>query len=1540
MMDLAHFRPLSFILCLMIGCEGGVGLRAQELAGKASRGGSQSSRALPKGGGSAFQSLNDGIGREVRGRGLGQPFGPEVPLPRSSQAPAPRVQRNDFNGDGKSDLLWRQQGSGMVYVMPMLGKVPQPGAVAWTESNPDWLIVGSGDLDGDRKGDLVWWQRTTGMLYGMLMDGTSVKGGGVVHVEPDTAWQPQAVADFDGNGHSDLLWRNTSTGMVYIMPLLGTQQQPGAVVWTETDPAWGIQGTGDFDGDGRADLLWRNSSSGMLYLMMMNGPQIRAGEVLYTEADTAWVPVAVLDFTGDGTSDLLWRQATGGQVYAMPIQGASVQSGAVLWTETDQNWLIMGAGDYDGDGCDDLVWWNRTSGVVYQMLLNGAAIKDAGVVWTEPDTTWLLQGGETRAQGNLPPRNVLILGPSSVVNFHTATYQLSASDPEGGAVTFSKKTEADPFALAGNLLTFTPTTIGNQALTILAKDIVGNVTEQSLAVLVVPNTAPTLAVPSLIDIGALETSDYTLGDARDADNDPVAYSSPDNPTFVTISGNQMKVAPATFHAGHDFTFKVVATDGFVISERSVTVKVGALPDGTITTYPTSDTQVLRGSQYLWVFSATSPISSDNQLEKVWSLNDGAGGAAPEGASIDPQGVFTWDVPTTAALAPTAFLVTCEFRSGVKARVLFRLTPKVNSAPTFSVASLDGAGAIRTTVGNWSPYAAEASLVLAGNSPGSLPIESVISLAGTTPGDVDMQSADRIRFEITRVTIPLVPEVDVTYTDSPLFRLTPWSFDPATGTFRNDGILTFSAPKVGELRYGPSNTPLTNEGLRVEITARDLAGNTAKLRVNLATRSNTAPILDNYGPAPWVATSGDDLSFVDVQASEGTESIWTLKKASLYRVGAPMAFSDPEGDLISMAGLDLASVNAGFTLSASSISYGPWRIKRVPTTDQSRSTFEFTVHALDRYGFAATPVTFRGTVSGRVFGMQTKSLVLDKGTTTIPSNFSMSGSSSYGITVDPFFSSPGSPNFKKYGSELPDFWPYWGDSAGHFTFNSVPSGHYLLWSALGTYPPNANANVLPLNTYIYTDASTVDLSACFAGRVTQVDEPKLFSAVTAAKGWAAGSRDPIPIFRPTRFVNWMSRINGGNMNSLKDAVQMVSDNLGAKAFFGVSTSTSAMYPGALPFSNTVEAIHTNNGSDLYLTLDINTAFAYGPEKSRGDKVRMVSMIDTPKDALTTGAAGCYVDIWTIKMVGFSNFEIDIMDGIEASQFWNFTYVLDDLFVNANFIRSSFNAHAKAMGSSAAATYTGENFQVLNYPHGVALGNIEKGPPTLLQFQDLYGVSAWYMDGKKDVDFGSIAFGNPFGGTPVRSYTYNTRVYNSDILSGWVTASLGLMTTDLTSQVAPLVSPVSNLKISTSAGTTLLNTLEKASTLIAGYANIVAPDVAPVLPITAQAYNGASGATDHVTLTWTNPVEVGFSGVIIELYDLGIAGWSVPLPGQPSRTIYTKATAFPIPTAWLNAGNMYLIKVRSVAMPGVDFSKNPMAKTFPYAWAEVVSVPIRF
>jgi TusA-related sulfurtransferase len=116
----------------------------------------------------------------------------------------------DFNGDGKSDILWQgDDGTPAIWLMngaqsTWVGAVgPFPsGALA------GWQIKGSGDFNGDGKSDILW-QGSDGTPAIWLMDGTTVIGLGAPGGSPGASWHVVGTGQFNnGDTNADILWQD------------------------------------------------------------------------------------------------------------------------------------------------------------------------------------------------------------------------------------------------------------------------------------------------------------------------------------------------------------------------------------------------------------------------------------------------------------------------------------------------------------------------------------------------------------------------------------------------------------------------------------------------------------------------------------------------------------------------------------------------------------------------------------------------------------------------------------------------------------------------------------------------------------------------------------------------------------------------------------------------------------------------------------------------------------------------------------------------------------------------------------------------------------------------------------------------------------------------------------------------------------------------------------------------------------------------------------------------------------------------------------
>jgi hypothetical protein len=199
----------------------------------------------------------------------------------------------DFNGDGKTDILWRYYGSGGYnYVWYMDGVTCIGAAFLPAVLDVNWQIAGTGDFNGDEKVDILWRYYGAGPAQGFnyvwYMDGVTVTGGVLLPTISDTSWQIVGTGDFNQDGKPDILWRNYSSGLNYVWYMNGVTFTGGVLLETISDISWQIGGTGDFNGDGKVDILWRNYSSGLNYVWYMNGVTVTGGELLVTIADLSW----------------------------------------------------------------------------------------------------------------------------------------------------------------------------------------------------------------------------------------------------------------------------------------------------------------------------------------------------------------------------------------------------------------------------------------------------------------------------------------------------------------------------------------------------------------------------------------------------------------------------------------------------------------------------------------------------------------------------------------------------------------------------------------------------------------------------------------------------------------------------------------------------------------------------------------------------------------------------------------------------------------------------------------------------------------------------------------------------------------------------------------------------------------------------------------------------------------------------------------------------------------------------------------------------
>jgi chitodextrinase len=298
----------------------------------------------------------------------------------SKRTLAVRVAR-DFNGDGRSDILWRNSTTGENVIWLMNSAAISSSVTFATVADPNWSIAGVGDFNGDGKSDILWRNRATGENTIWLMNGAAISSAAMFATVADPNWRIAGVGDFNGDGKSDILWRHRATGENTIWLMNGAAISSGASIAAVTDLNWSIAGVGDFNGDGKSDILWRNSTTGENAVYFMNGAAISSAAGMNAMTDLNWSIAGVGDFDADGKSDVLWHNNVTGENIVWLMNGATLlSSGAVFSTVADLSWSIAGVGDVDGDGKSDILWRNSVTGENLVWFMSGASISSSAPV--------------------------------------------------------------------------------------------------------------------------------------------------------------------------------------------------------------------------------------------------------------------------------------------------------------------------------------------------------------------------------------------------------------------------------------------------------------------------------------------------------------------------------------------------------------------------------------------------------------------------------------------------------------------------------------------------------------------------------------------------------------------------------------------------------------------------------------------------------------------------------------------------------------------------------------------------------------------------------------------------------------------------------------------------------------------------------------------------------------------------------------------------------------------------------------------------------
>jgi Tannase and feruloyl esterase/FG-GAP-like repeat len=293
-----------------------------------------------------------------------------------------QVATHDFNGDGKSDVLWRDTSNNIGMWLMNGSAISQSGVIG--NATTFWSVVGQRDFTGSglpnsttsNNGNAdVLWRDNAGNVGMWLMNGNQIVSSTVLGNVP-TNWSVVGTGDLNGDSYGDILWRDTA-GDLGVWFMNGTSIMQTAIIGN-VPLAWSVAGV-----DSKGDIFWYNTTTGEVGMWVMNGANV-IQEVDFGPVPSNWKIAGIGDFDGNGSTDILWRD-TSGNVGIWLMSGTSILSTTVIGN-VPLNWSIAQTGDYNGDGKADVLWVDNL-GNVAAWFMNGATVSsvsnygNVGTAW-------------------------------------------------------------------------------------------------------------------------------------------------------------------------------------------------------------------------------------------------------------------------------------------------------------------------------------------------------------------------------------------------------------------------------------------------------------------------------------------------------------------------------------------------------------------------------------------------------------------------------------------------------------------------------------------------------------------------------------------------------------------------------------------------------------------------------------------------------------------------------------------------------------------------------------------------------------------------------------------------------------------------------------------------------------------------------------------------------------------------------------------------------------------------------------------------------
>jgi hypothetical protein len=197
----------------------------------------------------------------------------------------------DFSGNGANTLVLQSRTTNQVAFWYTGGTnyatIPGGHFLNLTPAS-GWKVVGVGDFNGDGKSDLVFQNQSSNQIAIWFMNGYLYQGGVLLPFTPPVGWTIAGVGDFNADGFSDIAFQNQTTGQIVLWYMNNTTYAGGTLLTTVPASGWKVVGVGDYNGDGSADLLFQNQTSNQAAVWYLKNGAFAGGDVLSLAPPAGW----------------------------------------------------------------------------------------------------------------------------------------------------------------------------------------------------------------------------------------------------------------------------------------------------------------------------------------------------------------------------------------------------------------------------------------------------------------------------------------------------------------------------------------------------------------------------------------------------------------------------------------------------------------------------------------------------------------------------------------------------------------------------------------------------------------------------------------------------------------------------------------------------------------------------------------------------------------------------------------------------------------------------------------------------------------------------------------------------------------------------------------------------------------------------------------------------------------------------------------------------------------------------------------------------